>query len=258
MSFALTTSYGIIFSLLFRPQDHFNQSTELYIEDTRSRLIVKSYHQDEMSASTSTGSGNALSSVSKKYMRTGAEVSASEFSEYYFYGNRAEDEEEEDAGEEEEEYCEELVVCSKEVRAMLHYYETTEAPHFYLYFTCGGRPVKLSSESRVDVKVELILATLETRRQAIRQQEQANRQAPPVPAPAPRQQKQPSSSRQQLPLPPPQQQQQQRQQQSEGRRREESKSAPGPVLTDESEPVVMTVDARRKKKRLMDDSDDDN
>ena len=218
---------------------------------------MKSYHQDEVSAPTGTGSGNAPSSVNKKYMRTGAEVCASEFSEYHFYGKRApEEEEEQDAGEEEEEYCEELVVCSKEVRALLSYCESTETPHFHLYFTCGGRPVKLSSESRVDVKVELILATLETRRQAIRQHEQANRQPTPAPAPAPktapRQQKQQSSSRQQ---PPPQQRQRQHQQ-IEERGRDETKSAP--VLTDESETVVMTVDARKKKKRLMADSDDDN
>lgn len=168
-------------------------------------------------------------------MRTGAEVNASEFLEYHFYGNR---ENVDDEAEEDEEYCEELVVCSKEVRALLNYCETTETPNFYLYFTCGGRPVKLSSGSRVDVKVELILATLETRRQAIRQHEQVNRQTPSEPAP--RQQKQ----------------QKQRQQQSEERGRGTTKSAP--VLTDESEQVIMTIDARRKKKkRMMNDSDDD-
>ena len=189
-------------------------------------------------------------------MRTGAEVNVSEFSEYHFYGNREQgQDDDEDAGEDDEEYCEELVVCSKEVRALLNYCEVTETPNFYLFFTCGGRPVKLSGGSRVDVKVELILATLETRRQAIRQNEQANRQTPSAHAPAPRrqqqqqqQQQQSSSSRQQ----PQQQQRQQRQQQPEERGRG------APVLTDESEQVVTTVDARRKKKRLMDDSDDDN
>ena len=240
------------FPSCFITQDHFHQSPELSIEATRSRFIVKSYHQDEVSTSSGTGTSNAPTSVSKKYMRTGAEVNASEFSEYHFYGNREQEQDDEDAGEEDEEYCEELVVCSKEVRALLSYCEATETPNFYLYFTCGGRPVKLSSGSRVDVKVELILATLETRRQAIRQHEQANRQTPSAlpPVPAPRQQQQQSSSRQQP------QQQRQRQQQPEEKSRGDSKSAP--VLTDDSEQVVMTVDARRKKKRLMDDSDDDN
>lgn len=48
---------------------------------------------------------------------------------------------------------------------MLSYCEVTETPFFYFYFTTGGRPIKLSSGSDDGsfVRVDLVLATLETK-----------------------------------------------------------------------------------------------
>ena len=43
----------------------------------------------------------------------------------------------------------------------------TDTPYFFLYFTTGGRPLKISTNEngqRQNVKVDLVLATLSTRK----------------------------------------------------------------------------------------------
>ena len=50
---------------------------------------------------------------------------------------------------------------------MLNYCEVTNTPFFFLYFTTGGSPLKLSTndnDQRQNIKVDLVLATLSTRR----------------------------------------------------------------------------------------------
>jgi hypothetical protein len=235
--------------------DHFYHSAELSIEASPSGFRVKSYHQQDESgsaAASSSSSGVAGGQVTKKYMSTGLTVNVAEFEEYEFAspdsyaptGGRHADGAE---GGEEEDF-EELVVCSKELCAMLGFCDSTEIAYFYLYFTCGGQPIKLSSSRDSDggshrppIKVELVLATLETRRQAIRKQTQ-------------QQQHQQHQQQQQ------QQRRQQRQQPPEPQIRQPAEAErvvamPPQLLTAESEQVVVVH--RKKKKRLLDDSDDD-
>lgn len=57
-----------------------------------------------------------------------------------------------------------ITIQSIQLRAMLSYCEVTVTPFFFLYFTAGGKPIKLSSGDETGVKVELVLATLETKR----------------------------------------------------------------------------------------------
>lgn len=64
---------------------------------------------------------------------------------------------------------------------MLNYCEVTETPFFYFFFTTGGRPIKLSTGADTQagsVKVDLVLATLETRHRggprAFQQQQQSS------------------------------------------------------------------------------------
>lgn len=51
-----------------------------------------------------------------------------------------------------------------QLRAMLSYCEITATPFFFLYFTTGGKPIKLASGDETGVQVDLVLATLETKR----------------------------------------------------------------------------------------------
>ena len=57
---------------------------------------------------------------------------------------------------------------------MLNYCEVTDTPYFFLYFTTGGRPLKISANEdgqRQNIKVDLVLATLLTRKKERRKQE---------------------------------------------------------------------------------------
>ena len=233
--------------------DHFYHCAELSIEASPSGFRVKSYHQqDEAGAGFVGTSSSSLSAVAggpvtKKYMSTDLSVNVSEFEEYEFVSpdymtSRTGGGNVEGAGGGEEEDFEELVVCSKELCAMLGFCESTEVAYFFLHFTCGGQPIKLSSTRdtggghRALIKVELVLATLETRRQAIRKQAQEQQHQ--------------------------RQQRQQRQPPGPAVVAESHVEADGfaiqpQLLTAESDQVVVVQHRKKKKKRLLDDSDDE-
>ena len=218
--------------------EHFYQSPELKIEASSSVFTVSSFHQDDAAAasaaasapsnnasgssSSSSSGGGVVAAVggSKKHLSTTLSVNVAEFDEYVFNGEAPPPEDPDDDEEEEggvEPHSEELVACVKEMRAMLQYCVVVERPTFVLYFTAGGRPIKLSSGTQNDVQVDLVLATLETHRQALRQQGHRLHH----------QQQQPQ----------PQQQQQQ----------------PQPQLTSESE--VVRPANKTKKRRIVDEDE---
>ena len=69
----------------------------------------------------------------------------------------------------------------------MNYCEVSETPFFYFYFTTGGRPIKLSACSnnqKGSVKVDLVLATLETKHDlnAMKNQQQQHRRLERNPA----------------------------------------------------------------------------
>ena len=86
--------------------DHFYHSPEICIEASQNFFHVKSFHQDSTEDAFHGGSNNRKSAV--KHMTTGLVVNTGEFEEYNFINN---EEEGSDAN-----TCEELVVCSKEVK----------------------------------------------------------------------------------------------------------------------------------------------
>jgi len=116
---------------------------------------VKSFHQEQSPEALGVGVTNYNISA-MKHMTTGLMVNIGEFEEYQFNGS-----------DDNENSHEELVVCSKELRAMLSYCEVTVTPFFLLYYTAGGKPIKLSSgDDGTGVKVDIVLATLETKKGA--------------------------------------------------------------------------------------------
>ena len=92
--------------------DHFYHSPEICIEASQNFFHVKSFHQDSASDPFHGGSNDRHSAI--KHMTTGLIVNTDEFDEYnYNFTNNEEDGNSIVT-------CEELVVCSKEVRAFLH------------------------------------------------------------------------------------------------------------------------------------------
>ena len=145
--------------------DHFQPFPEIIIETARNHFQVKSFHQEIDTVNNSA----VANGTNQKHMTTGLVLSINEFQEFHYIENGLGNDSVE------QDNFEELVVCTKELKAMLSYCESTNTPNFYMFFSVGGLPIKLrcgpdneGSDNTTPIRVGMVLATRETRRQAQR------------------------------------------------------------------------------------------